>query len=196
MVLLQTSRSSRVFLCIFCLMLLLNHPCLSHLIHSLSQRCCCKFTPQLASESVHFLTIPPAPRPILPSLFSCRVPHGSSCALQGVVIIQVRSLAAPAAGPFLRPPPAQLDVLEVERAFASGQGAVVGITDYVLRRLRAFQADAGGEGVVLLEVPRTAFEGMAAEAPVSAAVLQSILLRDACLSEVYAYEVLERSSRA
>jgi hypothetical protein len=32
--------------------------------------------------------------------------------------------------------------------------------------------------------------------PLLLLLLQAILLRDACLSEVYAYEVLERSARA
>lgn len=61
----------------------------------------------------------------------------SFCALlQGVVTIQVNSLAPPPSS--FRPLPAQLDTFEIERAFASGQGAVVGITDFVLQvRLQA-----------------------------------------------------------
>uniref|UniRef100_A0A383VST7 STAS domain-containing protein n=1 Tax=Tetradesmus obliquus TaxID=3088 RepID=A0A383VST7_TETOB len=113
--------------------------------------------------------------------------------LKGVVTIQVNSLAPPPSS--FRPLPAQLDTFEIERAFASGQGAVVGITDFVLQRLRSFQADTNTECTVL-EVQRGALEVMVAEVPAVATALQAILLRDACLSEVYAYEVLERSARA
>ncbi|KAF6261741.1 hypothetical protein COO60DRAFT_1699671 [Scenedesmus sp. NREL 46B-D3] len=113
--------------------------------------------------------------------------------LKGVVTIQVNSLAPPPSS--FRPLPAQLDTCEIERAFASGQGAVVGITDFVLQRLRSFQADTNTECTVL-EVQRRALEVMVAEVPAVATALQAVLLRDACLSEVYAYEVLERSARA
>ncbi|KAF8062987.1 hypothetical protein HT031_003826 [Scenedesmus sp. PABB004] len=120
-------------------------------------------------------------------------PNSFYLILKGVVSIEVKPLAVPAVG--FRPAPAQLDTLEVERDFSSGQGAVVGITDFVLNRLRSFQAVTSSE-CVLLEVSRPALEAMVAEVPAVATALQAILLRDACLSEVYAYEVLERAARA
>jgi hypothetical protein len=89
--------------------------------------------------------------------------------LQGVVTIGVNSLAPPPSS--FRPLPAQLDTFEIERAFASGQGAVVGITDFVLQRLRSFQADTNTECTVL-EVQRRALEVMVAEVPAVATALQ------------------------
>jgi hypothetical protein len=88
---------------------------------------------------------------------------------QGVVTIRVNSLAPPPSS--FRPLPAQLDTFEIERAFASGQGAVVGITDFVLQRLRSFQADTNTECTVL-EVQRRALEVMVAEVPAVATALQ------------------------
>jgi hypothetical protein len=86
-----------------------------------------------------------------------------------VVTIQVNSLAPPPSS--FRPLPAQLDTFEIERAFASGQGAVVGITDFVLQRLRSFQADTNTECTVL-EVQRGALEVMVKEVPAVATALQ------------------------
>jgi hypothetical protein len=85
------------------------------------------------------------------------------------VTIQVNSLAPPPSS--FRPLPAQLDTFEIERAFASGQGAVVGITDFVLQRLRSFQADTNTECTVL-EVQRSALEVMVSEVPAVATALQ------------------------
>lgn len=84
-------------------------------------------------------------------------------------MIQVKSLSG--LPTTFRALPAQLDVFEVERSFSSGQGSVVGITDFVLQRLRSFQADATSDCVVL-EINRPALEVMVKEVPAVATVLQ------------------------
>lgn len=101
-------------------------------------------------------------RPPKPCLCCSHVP-------QGVVVIQVKSLNPPPA--HSRQLPAQLDVFEIERSFSSGQGAVVGITDFVLRRMRSFQADATSECVVY-EISRSALEVMVKKVPAVATALQ------------------------
>jgi hypothetical protein len=53
----------------------------------------------------------------------------------------------------------------------AGQGAVVGVTDFVLRRLRSFQGTAVSECTVV-EVTRAALEVMVAEVPQVATALQ------------------------
>lgn len=85
------------------------------------------------------------------------------------MVIQVKSLN-PLPSNF-RQLPAQLDVFEIERSFSSGQGAVVGITDFVLQRPRSFQADATTDCVVY-EITRSALEAMVAEVPAVATAVQ------------------------
>jgi len=51
------------------------------------------------------------------------------------------------------------------------QGAVVGITDFVLGRQRSFQADTSSD-CVLLEISRAGLEAMVADAPQVATALQ------------------------
>jgi hypothetical protein len=72
-------------------------------------------------------------------------------------------------------------------------GAVVGGTDAVLQRPRAFRAVAASE-VEAVAVASQGYRAMAREAPSAARALQAILLRDACLGEVYAYEALRRAA--
>ncbi|KAI8470530.1 MAG: hypothetical protein J3K34DRAFT_255209 [Monoraphidium minutum] len=82
--------------------------------------------------------------------------------------------------------------LPPERHFCGGPGAVLGGTDFVLQRPRSFRAVASAAGRVVA-VDRAAYRRMAAAAPQAASFLMVMLLRDAALSEVYAYEVLERA---
>eukprot|EP00878_Enallax_costatus_P013193 GHUV01013790.1.p1 GENE.GHUV01013790.1~~GHUV01013790.1.p1 ORF type:complete len:1035 (+),score=287.38 GHUV01013790.1:628-3732(+) len=97
------------------------------------------------------------------------VPETFYLILRGVVVIQVKSLNPPPTN--FRQLPAQLDVFEIERCFSSGQGAVVGITDFVLQRPRSFQADATSDCVVY-EITRSALEVMVAEVPAVATAVQ------------------------
>lgn len=79
------------------------------------------------------------------------------------------------------------------RHYQCGVGAVVGGTDAVLQRPRAFRAVAASE-VEAVAVASQGYRAMAREAPSAARALQAILLRDACLGEVYAYEALRRAA--
>lgn len=53
----------------------------------------------------------------------------------------------------------------------TGQGAVVGVTDFVLRRLRSFQADSVTPCTVM-EISRATLDVMVAEVPAVATALQ------------------------
>jgi MFS superfamily sulfate permease-like transporter/CRP-like cAMP-binding protein len=79
------------------------------------------------------------------------------------------------------------------RHYQCGVGAVVGGTDAVLQRPRAYRAVAAS-AVEAVAVASRGYRRMARERPAAARALQAILLRDACLSEVYAYEALRRAA--
>lgn len=61
------------------------------------------------------------------------------------------------------------------------------------QRPRCFRAEAVTT-CELLAISTSALQRMQAEAPDVAAAVHTVLLRDACLNEIYALEVLERSA--
>jgi len=79
------------------------------------------------------------------------------------------------------------------KTYQCGVGSVVGGTDSVLQRPRAFRAVAAS-AVEAVAVESAGYRRMAREAPGAARALQAVLLRDVCLSEVYAYEALRRAA--
>jgi SulP family sulfate permease len=118
----------------------------------------------------------PAPMAVAPRAFAAATAAPASGSAPG----------ADAASPSSLPPAAP-------RHYQCGVGAVVGGTDAVLQRPRAFRAVAASE-VEAVAVASAGYRAMAREAPAAARALQAILLRDACLGEVYAYEALRRAA--
>jgi MFS superfamily sulfate permease-like transporter/CRP-like cAMP-binding protein len=90
-------------------------------------------------------------------------------------------------------PPMPTSSSSARRHYQCGVGAVVGGTDAVLQRPRAYRAVAAS-AVEAVAIRSGGYRRMARERPAAARALQAILLRDACLSEVYAYEALRRAA--
>ena len=113
---------------------------------------------------------------------------GGSSAPPAAALVAAAFPAAGAAGP------SNLSAAAAPpRHYQCGVGAVVGGTDAVLQRPRTFRATAAA-AVETVAVEGGQYRAMARERPAAARALQAILLRDACLGEVYAYEALQRAA--
>lgn len=97
----------------------------------------------------------------------------ASCSLEVCFLTACKRICALFLLPSFHPSPCLPPSSQTHQyTHTTGQGAVVGVTDFVLRRLRSFQGVVASTNCTVVEISRAALEVMVTEVPEVATAMQ------------------------